>query len=72
MVDSILSEYLSDGETAEQLHRTPRTLQRWRRSRIGPPVTWVGRDPYYFKPSLLAWLRSQEREMVRSKRARAA
>ena len=67
----VLADYLTEGELANQLRRTPRTLQRWRKQRVGPPVTFIGRVPYYRKEGVLTWLRKNEIEMPRE-RKRAA
>ena len=61
----VLSEYLSRDELALQLDRTPRTLERWESLRIGPPITRIGKTPYYKKESVLAWLESRERKPTR-------
>jgi hypothetical protein len=37
------------------------TLIRWEKDGHGPPVTYVGRRPYYYRPSARDWLRSQEK-----------
>jgi hypothetical protein len=58
----LLDDYLSEEETAAQLDVTARTLRNWRRGRTGPPVTLFGRKVMYFKPSIVAWLRSRERK----------
>jgi hypothetical protein len=50
---------------------TPRTLQRWRRRRIGPSVTFLGRVPYYRQESTRAWLLAREMPMVRTKKRAA-
>ena len=68
---NLLEDYLSENELAKQLKKTPRTLQRWRRNRIGPPHTPMGRDIYYRREAVLEWLRARQRVMVRE-RKRAA
>jgi hypothetical protein len=65
---NILGKYLSEPETARELDVTPRTLARWRKNRVGPPVTFVGRKPMYLDESITAWLRSREQKMVREDR----
>lgn len=64
----IQSEYLSRPATAEKLgllvRQRPyneRTLINWELDGKGPPVTRVGRDVTYYWPSVLAWLRAQEK-----------
>ena len=57
---ALLSEYLSQDEVARELNVSPRTLQRWRRIRTGPPVTIISRAPFYRRTSVQAWLLSRE------------
>jgi hypothetical protein len=64
---ALLDDYDPEEVTAAQLGVTPRTLARWRSLRIGPPVTYVGRKPFYHRPSTAAWLRSLERPMLRDR-----
>jgi Helix-turn-helix domain len=72
MVDSVLQGYISETELARQLKTTPRTLQRWRTQRKGPPAVQVGRLWYYCIESFRAWLAQREMKMVREKTHRAA
>lgn len=62
---TLLADYVKRAELAAQLRKDPRTLERWERQRVGPPVTRIGREPYYFIPSVRDWLRSRETGMVR-------
>jgi biotin operon repressor len=68
---TILDGFVSQAELAKQLDKTRRTLQRWERLREGPPVVYIGRDPYYSVESVRTWIRSRERQPVR-RRGRAA
>ena len=68
----VLDGYLPRQALAEQLSKTRRTLERWERLRIGPPVTRIGRQPFYSVESVRAWLRSREQPMVRERGAAAA
>jgi hypothetical protein len=61
----ILDGYMDEPQLAEALDKTPRTLARWRAQRIGPPVTRIGRKPFYNVESARAWLKSREQKMVR-------
>ncbi len=45
--DSVLAEYMSRDELADQLDRCARTLDRWHSLRIGPPRTIIGRRILY-------------------------
>ena len=67
MSDALLDGYLPEEEVARQLDRKVRTLQRWRKNRTGPPVTYIGPDPYYRVEAFRAWLLARERPMVRAK-----
>jgi hypothetical protein len=51
-------------ELARQLNRAPATLERWRKRRIGPAPTMVGKTPYYKMSTVQAWLQAQERTPV--------
>jgi len=68
----LLDYYDSQEELAEQLNLTPRSLQRWARQRTGPPITYIGRIPYYRKASTRAWMLSLERPMVRDRSRKRA
>ena len=65
---NILADYLPHGELAAQLDVHPRTLERWRVMGIGPPVTRIGREPYYNINTTRKWLRSREQKMPRERR----
>ena len=58
--DELLSEYLSERETAEQLQLSPRTLKRWRALKQGPAITRVGRRIVYKRSTVAIWLKNQE------------
>lgn len=66
----ILDGYLSRSKLAEQLGKHERTLERWSMLRIGPPITWVGRKPYYKIDSTRDWLRFREQKMPRARWSR--
>lgn len=57
---SLLSEFLTKEELAEQLERNPRTLDRWAVLGMGPPRTHVGRKVLYRRSSVQKWLFAQE------------
>jgi hypothetical protein len=56
----LLRDYLTPDQLASELGLNPETLKRWRRLSRGPPVTLIGRQPYYHRASVIAWMRSQE------------
>jgi hypothetical protein len=58
--EPILAEFLTRGELAAELRRSPRTLDRWDVLGIGPPRTLVGRQVLYRRSSVQRWLAVQE------------
>ncbi len=65
---NLLDDYLTEQQLAEQLDKTPRTLQSWRQRRCGPPWTILGKTVFYRKDAFIGWLRSLEQQPVRSQR----
>jgi hypothetical protein len=63
-----LEGYDDEETTAKELGVSTRTLKTWRRLRIGPPVTFIGRRPAYNRVSKQAWLKSREQPMLRERR----
>jgi len=59
--ENVLSDYLERETLARQLKKSVRTLERWEQLRIGPPITRLGKDPYYRISSVRAWLQSREK-----------
>lgn len=60
----ILDGYLTEHALARQLYKSERTLQRWRRLRIGPTPTLVGNRILYEVDDVRAWLRSQRQAVA--------
>jgi len=58
---NLLADYASEEEIAAEFDVSTRTLARWRRMRVGPPHTAIGRKWYYKRSSVAAWLDRQER-----------
>jgi len=56
----ISSEYLTTEELAVDLGVSLRTLLRWRDSRIGPPITMIGRRCFYRIEAVRQWALSRE------------
>lgn len=56
----LLADYDTPEELAASLGVCTKTLDRWRLDKKGPPITRIGRRPYYHRDSVKAWLRSQE------------
>jgi hypothetical protein len=63
----ILNSYLTESDLARQLGKSERTLQRWRRLRIGPAATTVGNRVLYDVQDVRAWLRAQRQEVTRAR-----
>ncbi len=55
----ILDDYLTEHALALQLDKSERTLQRWRRLRIGPTPTILGNRILYAVVDVRTWLRAQ-------------
>ena len=58
--ENVLADYMSRNELAEEIHRNPRTLDRWASLGIGPPRTILGRRTLYRRQAVAEWLRAQE------------
>jgi hypothetical protein len=61
MQSDLLKDYIPRPKMAEQIGKSEKTLVRWENDGIGPPVTRLGKNPYYYRPSFEKWLRAQER-----------
>ncbi len=61
---AILDNYLTEHALALQLGKCERTLQRWRRLRIGPTPTILGNRVLYAVADVRAWLRAQRQEVA--------
>jgi helix-turn-helix protein len=58
---SIYDDALDDEQTtADALNISVATLRRWRRRKIGPKPTFIGRQVFYRRGSRRDWLRAQE------------
>ena len=53
----LLDDDFTRREMAAELGKSERTLERWERLRIGPPVTRNGITPLYNKSGARGWLR---------------
>ena len=67
----VLESYISEAELAKQLSKSQRTLQRWRRLRIGPAWTTIGNSTLYTREGVAQWLRSLEHRPQRKRSAAA-
>jgi len=70
--DRLLAGYLSEQQLADQLDIGLRTLRTWRKERLGPPVTMVGRRRMFRIEAVQAWLQSREQKMPREGSRQAA
>jgi hypothetical protein len=55
-----VDDLMTRADTAAMVKRTPDTLREWARRDYGPPITRIGRTPYYRRASVLAWIAAQE------------
>lgn len=64
----IFNEYLTDQELADELNKTRRALAIWRQQRRGPAWAKIGSTVVYPRDEVIAWLRAQVQQPVRSPR----
>lgn len=62
---ALLKGYYTRGGLAKELGRSERTLERWEVQRTGPPITYIGRTPYYKIESVEVWLKGLEKKPAR-------
>lgn len=62
---NLLDEYLKPDELAAELNVCTKTLHIWRINGSGPPITKIGRKPFYSRAGVLAWLREREQRSTR-------
>ena len=55
---NVLAGFISEHEFAKQLGLHTRTVAQWRKSKVGPVVTMLGRLPYYSEKNVHEWLHS--------------
>lgn len=68
---TLLAEWISREDLAEELMVKPDTLARWEARREGPPCMRLGRKVYYRQSSVRDWLLSREQgQPVRKGRGR--
>jgi hypothetical protein len=56
----LLGNKLTTRELASELKRSPETLERWRRLRIGPPFLRLQGRVLYDRRHVEAWLEGQQ------------
>ena len=64
----LLAGYYPEDDAAKELRQTTRTLRLWRQQGIGPAWVKIGRRIFYAEAALMAWIKSLERQPVRSRR----
>ena len=64
----ILEDFFREEALAAELDKGVRTVREWRRLCLGPPVTWIGRTPYYRIESVKNWLAGREKKAPRASR----
>jgi hypothetical protein len=52
-------DLLTEQQLADELHKSPATLARWRRRGSGPRWLRVGKSPMYRWGDVQAWLEAQ-------------
>ncbi len=63
---SLLEDYLTPDQLAEELGKSVRTIARWDGLRIGPPKTLIGKKPYYRREGVRQWMLRQEQAQARA------
>jgi predicted DNA-binding transcriptional regulator AlpA len=58
---TVLSDYLNRAQLAAELGICMRTLIRWEAQGDAPPITKLGRRPYFRRAAVDQWLASRER-----------
>lgn len=67
MPKTAISDLIPESEYAAARGRTLRTIQRERALRIGPPFIKLGRNVFYRREAIEAWLLAQEQVQPRAK-----
>ena len=57
---SILSDYITEAQLAEELCCNVETIRRWRRGGKGPPHTMLGKRVLFRRAAVVEWLLAQE------------
>jgi hypothetical protein len=65
---TLLDGLLTEDETARELGRCRRTLKRCRDLREGPPFIRIGRQIFYRRDAVRAWLLGREQRVERNGR----
>lgn len=63
-MQSLLNNKLTTAELAAELKRSPETVMRWRRLRVGPPFMRVQGRVLYDREQVEKWLAAQSSQAV--------
>jgi hypothetical protein len=63
-------DFFDAAECGIDIKVTTRTLERWAKLGIGPPVTWLRKRPFYEKSAVAAWKKSREKTRAKTVRAK--
>lgn len=68
--EDILEDYYDKPEFAESIGKSEKTVDRMITKGLAPPITRIGKTPYFRKDSVKDWLLKQEQRMP-TRRSRA-
>lgn len=63
-MQTLSSDKLTTNELAAELKRSPQTITRWRRLRVGPPYLRLQGRVLYDRKQVEAWINAQSTEAV--------
>lgn len=66
---SILQDYLTKSELADEFRVTRRTINRYMAEKDGLPFVLLGGKVFFRRSSVVAWLQARERQPNRARRA---
>jgi hypothetical protein len=64
----VLVDFCTEDEAADELHQAVRTLRKWRTAGTGPAYTKIGREIFYPRENLVAWVKSKIIDPVRERK----
>jgi hypothetical protein len=66
---SLMLDWISRADLAQELALSVDTLRRWETQRFGPPCVRAGRKVFYRRAAVQDWLEEQERAAPRRRRS---
>jgi Helix-turn-helix domain len=66
MQDTLLGDYFTPEQLAQELDICQRTLARWHERREGPPRVKIGNKVLYKRSSVISWLSNKEAQPART------